>query len=103
MNLTHEQISDVRRLLSMKHSARGIAAKLGLPRNALTQFVEELKQDPALDVSAWLKTQTRDVRPCLCCRKDFQSAHAGNRLCPTCSIRSRDSGLPQSIQQASVW
>lgn len=103
MHLTHEQISDVRRLLAMGHSARGIAARLGLPRNELTQFVAELKQEPAQAVPAWLKPQTRDVRPCLCCRQDFASAHAGNRICPACAIRARDSGLPQSIQQASVW
>lgn len=103
MNLTPEQISDVLRLLAMKHSARGIAAKLGLPRNELTQFVSELKTDPVQAVSVWIKTQAPGVRPCLCCRQDFSSAHAGNRICPSCAIRSRDSGLPQSIQQASVW
>ena len=32
--------------------------------------------------------QTRQLRPCLCCRTPFISEGAHNRLCPTCSTKS---------------
>jgi len=29
-------------------------------------------------------------RPCLCCRREFGSEGAGNRLCPACYVRVSD-------------
>lgn len=33
----------------------------------------------------------RQTRKCLCCARDFSSAHIGNRLCAVCS--TKDEGL----------
>lgn len=37
----------------------------------------------------------RIVRPCMCCRKEFQSDGIGNRLCQNCRGASDAAGEPQ--------
>jgi len=41
----------------------------------------------------------RKLRPCMKCRKPFESEHIGNRICPTCKDNVEFSG----VRNSSYW
>lgn len=41
----------------------------------------------------------RGKRPCMCCRRSFESAGIHNRLCPTCRTRGQD--MPAAATMAT--
>lgn len=98
------------RLLALKLAGRThqvIAAELGRATSSVASRLKTLKLPSRAAVAAvaiarpapagqrGVRTGTKDggpgerkVRPCMCCKKSFYSAHAGNRLCRNCSGKS---------------
>jgi len=99
---TPEQDERIRSMLANKKSIRRIADLLGVNRNNVSARIMEMRNELALGTATPSPAQLPAMRLCLCCRRQFKSEHAGNRICSSCLQRDRESGLPASIQQASV-
>ena len=99
---TPEQDERIMSMLANKKSIRRIADLLGVNRNNVSARIMEMRNTLALGTTTPSPAQLPAMRLCLCCRRQFKSEHAGNRMCSSCLQRDRESGLPASIQQASV-
>jgi len=46
--------------------------------------------------------QNKAIRKCLRCQKNFESTHAGNRICVRCASENRMLGLPTWMESADL-
>lgn len=77
----------------------GIFLRYEMPEKSAKSTLDNIL---AVGTAAPSQAHLPAMRRCLCCNRQFKSAHAGNRICGPCLQRDRESGLPASIQQASV-
>ena len=99
---TPEQDARIRSMRAQRVSARRMGEILGISRHLIAARITEMDNILAAGTATPSQAQLPAMRRCLCCGRQFKSAHAGNRICGNCTERSRESGLPASIQQASV-
>ena len=99
---TPEQDSRIRSMRAQRVSARRMGEILGISRHLIADRITEMDNILAVGTATPSQAHLPAMRRCLCCNRQFKSAHAGNRICGPCLQRDRESGLPASIQQASV-
>lgn len=99
---TPDQDARIRSMRSQRVSARRMGEILGISRHLIAARITEMDNILAVGTATPSQAHLPAMRRCLCCNRQFESAHAGNRICGPCLRRARESGLPASIQQASV-
>jgi hypothetical protein len=83
-NLTDAEKAEIVRMKENGRPAAIIAKKLCRSLNAVQSAYFRFKAER----DGNLAKKKTTARPCLCCRRDFESSGPGNRLCANCSTKS---------------
>lgn len=92
---TNEEDQTLLKMRRDKATYQVIADRLGRPSTSIHNRLKRLQAQGVTIAPDRARLLVRDggrgerkPRRCLCCNKDFPSAHAGNRLCNGCRTKS---------------